>query len=320
MRITFLGNGAFGIPTFRALARSSHELASLVTRPDAAAGRGRKHAATHLKPVAEEYGVPIVEIEDLSAPDTFERLTGVEPELWVVVAFPIIPSELLNIPPAGVVNLHASLLPSYRGAAPVQWAIINGERTTGVTTFFIDTGIDTGGICLQQEVEINSEENAEELSLRLADAGAMLMLETVDLIASGTAPRVAQDQALATSAPGLTKEDGRIEWEMAAEAIRNRIRGLHPWPGSYSSIRGERLLVMKARIATDQELPWTVEAHPPPGTLAGFLPDGLPVVSTGDGRGLVLLEIQREGRRAGDGAAVMRGLRCEVSERFGDDG
>jgi len=320
VRIAFLGNGAFGIPTFRALADSPHDLISLVTRPDTAAGRGRKQAATPLKPVAEECDVPIVEIGDLHGYDTLERLTGIEAELWVVVAFPIIPSELLIIPPAGAVNLHASLLPKYRGAAPIQWAIINGERTTGVTTFFIDTGIDTGGICLQREVGIEPDENAEALSLRLADTGARLMLETVDLVASGTAPRVSQDIALATAAPGLTKDDGRIDWEMAAEDIRNRIRGLHPWPGSYSSIRGERILVLKARITTDREQPWDEEMKPAPGTLAGFLSDGAPVVSTGDGQGVVLLEIQREGRRPGDGAAVMRGLRCEAGERFGDDG
>ncbi|MFC1627794.1 methionyl-tRNA formyltransferase [Gemmatimonadota bacterium] len=320
MRVAFLGNGAFGIPTFQALARSPHEIISLVTRPDTAAGRGRKQTATALKPVAEEYDVPIMEIEDLRAPDTLERLAGIEALLWVVVAFPIIPSELLTIPSAGVVNLHASLLPRYRGAAPIQWAIINGETTTGVTTFFIDAGIDTGGICLQRKVGIEPDENAEALSLRLADTGARLMLETVDLIAAGSAPRVPQDTTLATPAPSFTRKDGRIDWEMAAEDIGNRIRGLHPWPGSYSTIRGERLLVLKARVTTGRELPWDEETHPAPGTLAGFLSDGAPVISTGDGKGVVLLEIQREGRRPGDAVAVMRGMRCEAGERFGDDG
>lgn len=320
MKLVFLGNGDFGIPTFRALARSSHELIALVTRPDRAAGRGRRETVSPLKPPAAEHGIPVVEIADLRADDTAGRLAELEADLWVVVAFPIIPSDLLVIPPAGTINLHASLLPRYRGAAPAQWAIINGESVTGVTTFFIDAGIDTGGICLQREVEIDADESADQLLLRLADHGASLMLETVELIAAGKAPRTAQDPDLATPAPAFSKEDGLIDWDLPAESIRNRIRGLQPWPGSYTTIGGERILLLKARPATADERPWEEGAAPPPGTLAGYLPDGLPVVASGGGEGVVLLEIQREGRRPGDGASVMRGLRSEPGERFGDEG
>jgi len=189
-----------------------------------------------------------------------------------------------------------------------------------VTTFFIDAGIDTGGICLQREVEIEADENADGLLLRLADHGASLMLETIELIAAGKAPRTPQDPGLATPAPAFSKEDGLVDWDLPSNAIRNRIRGLQPWPGSYSTLRGERILLLKARPATAEEVPWEAGAAPPPGTLAGYLPNGLPVVATGGGEGLVLLEIQREGRRPGDGASVMRGLRSEPGVRFSDEG
>jgi len=320
VRIAFLGNGAFGIPSFRALAGSLHELVALITRPDRAAGRGRRETASPLRGPAADCGIPVVEIADLRAEETIGLLTALGADLWVVVAFPIIPSGLLGVPPAGTINLHASLLPRYRGAAPAQWAIINGETTTGVTTFFIDAGVDTGGICLQREVEIEADENAAQLLERLADHGASLMLETVELTAAGRAPRTPQDQTLATPAPSFTREDGLIDWNLPAEALRNRIRGLQPWPGTYSSIHGERILVLKARQLITGETPWEEGAAPPPGTLAGFLTGGQPVVATGEGGGLVLLEIQREGRRSGDGASVMRGLRSEPGDRFGDEG
>jgi methionyl-tRNA formyltransferase len=319
VRIAFLGNGAFGIPTFRALAASTHELIALVTRPDRAAGRGQRETASPLKEAADEGEVPVIEIADLQAPDTGPVLSELQCDLWVVVAFPIIPEPLLTIPPEGTINLHASLLPHYRGAAPVQWAIINGEEVTGVTTFFVDAGIDTGAICLQREVVIDEEEHAGELRQRLAEVGAALMRESVDLIAAGTAPRITQDSALATPAPAFTKEEGLIDWNRPASEIRNRIRGLQPWPGSFSSITGERVILLKTRIADRDEWPWGGGEAPPPGTLAGFLPGGEPVVVTGEGDGLVLLEIQREGRRPGTAAAVMRGLRCEPGARFGDE-
>ena len=320
MRVAFLGNGVFGVPTFRALARSSHELIALVTRPDRAAGRGRRETISPLKPSAADHDIPVVEVADLRAAETSGQLADLKADLWVVVAFPIIPSELLVIPPAGTINLHASLLPRYRGAAPAQWAIINGESVTGVTTFFIDAGIDTGGICLQREVEIEADESADRLLPRLAEHGASLMLETVELIAAGKAPRTPQDPGLATPAPAFSKEDGLVDWDLTAITIRNRIRGLHPWPGSYSTLRGERILLLKARPTTAEEVPWDEGAAPPPGTLAGYLPNGLPVVATGGGEGLVLLEIQREGRRPGDGASVMRGLRSQPGERFSNEG
>ncbi len=319
MRTAFLGNGVFGLPALEALARSGHELAALVTRPDREQGRGRRPSPTLTKVRAGELGLPVVEIDDLSSAAAAEALAALEAEIWAVVAFPIIPGELLTIPPAGTVNLHASLLPRYRGAAPVQWALINGEETTGVTTFFIDAGIDTGAICLQREVAIAPGENAGDLSARLARLGAALLLETLDRVEAGTAPRRPQNTALATPAPRLQKNDGEIDWTLPAAAIANRIRGLTPWPGAFTFLETERLMVLQARVISAEQLPWERDQLLRPGTLGGFDDDGTPVVSAGDGSGVALVSLQRESRSAAPGADVIRGLRCECGECFGDD-
>jgi methionyl-tRNA formyltransferase len=244
-------------------------------------------------------------------------MAGLDSDIWVVVAFPIIPAELLDIPPGGTVNLHASLLPRYRGAAPVQWALIHGEESTGLTTFFIDAGVDTGGICLQREVGILPEETAGELSERLSVIGAELMLETLDRVEEGTAPSIPQDPGLATPAPKLRKEDGLLDWSETAVRIVNRVRGMNPWPGSYSFLRGERILVLRARVVEGEALPWSGEDLPGPGAIGDFLEDGTPVVAAGDGVGVALTELQREGRRPAAGAEIIRGMRCEVGDIFG---
>lgn len=320
MRIAFLGNGDFGVPALRALARSGHEVVSVVTRPDRSAGRGRRPAPTPVKAEALQLDIPVLEIADLKASDTADSLAALEAELWVVVAFPIIPAALLEIPPRGTVNLHASLLPLYRGAAPVQWALIRGEEVTGLTTFFIDAGVDTGGICLQREVAIEPGENAGELSGRLSTIGADLMLETVDRIEEGTAPRVPQEPALATPAPKLAKGDGELDWEVPARDLVNMIRGLNPWPGSFTFLHGERILVLRAAVVPESEIPWGSGEIPAPGVIGGFLEEGTPVVAAGDGKGVALTELQREGRRPAPGAEVARGMRCEEGDRFGAAG
>lgn len=257
-----------------------------------------------------------MEINDLKAPETGGLLRSLDAELWVVIAFPIIPEALLDIPQKGIVNLHASLLPSYRGAAPVQWAIINGESVTGLTTFFIDAGVDTGRICLQREVEILPDENAGELSERLSEIGALLVVETVESVERGNAPGIAQDPSMATPAPKLSKSDGELNWDMPATDLVNRIRGLNPWPGSYTFLGEERILVLRARKVEESGIPWQIADAPLPGTIGGFLEDQTPVVAAGDGLGVALLNLQREGRKSGSGADVMRGLHCKGGERF----
>ncbi len=316
MNIAFLGNGSFGIPALQEIHDSSHHVLSVVTRPDRPEGRGRQPAPSPVKAAALEMGLPVLEYGNLKDVETEEQFRSLKTDLWVVVAFPIIPESLLGIPPLGVVNLHASLLPRYRGAAPVQWAIIKGESVTGVTTFFIDAGVDTGLICLQREVSIDPDETAGELSERLKYTGAKLMLETVDLVESGEAPRIAQDTSVSSPAPKLNKSDGELDWNLGADEVINRIRGLNPWPGSFTHYNRERILVLKARALLDTDDFQGETANLPPGSIAGFLKDGTPLVVAGDRRLIVMLQLQRAGRQPAGAADVARGLRMENGDMF----
>ncbi len=316
MRIAFLGNGAFGVPTLKALDGSIHEVVSVVTRPDRPEGRGRRMAPSPTKTTALELGITVAEYEDLQSPQTGRLLKSLNADMWVVVAFPIIPEALLGIPALGIVNLHASLLPRYRGAAPVQWAIIRGETVTGVTTFFIDAGVDTGAVCLQREVGIGPEETAGELADRLAEVGAELIVETVVLVESREAPRIVQDQAMFTPAPKLNKADGEIDWCSGAIDVVNRVRGLNPWPGSYTFFKDERILVLRARCVSEEEIVRGRVETTAPGTIVGFLEDGSPVVVAGDGVGIALLDLQRAGRQPANGADVARGQRWQGGEQL----
>ncbi|MFO7767844.1 MAG: methionyl-tRNA formyltransferase [bacterium] len=315
MRLVFLGNGAFGVPSLRALAASSHTVAAVVTRPDRPAGRGREPTPSPPARAAEELGLPVVGIDNLKDPGTEDELRGLEADLWVVAAFPIIPRELLSIPPKGIINLHASLLPAYRGAAPIQRAIMAGEERTGVSTFFIDADVDTGAICLQEEVEIGPTETAGELHDRLAALGADLVVETVDRVEQGTAPRIPQEDSEATPAPKVSKEEGALDWEEDAAGLAARIRGLNPWPGTWTFHDGERIIIRRARMAGGDERPWSEDRAPPPGSIE-LLEDGTPVAAAGDGGGVVLLEIQRAGRKSVPGADAARGLRWKGGERL----
>ncbi len=313
MKVAFLGNGAFGVPALRALVGSDHAVAAVVTRPNRPAGRGRRPSPSPPAAAASELDIPILHIEDLKAPRTEERLREVEADLWVVAAFRIIPRDLLGIPPRGIINLHASLLPSYRGAAPIQRAIMEGEERTGVTTFFIDAAVDTGAVCLQEETGIGPTETAGELHDRLALLGADLVVETVDRIEEGDVPRVPQDDSAATPAPRIAREEGELDWSGEAVELARRIRGLDPWPGTWTWWKGARLIIRRARPAEPSELPWDPEGAPSAGTV-DLLKDGTPVAAAGDGGGVVLLEIQRAGRQTVPGADAARGLRWEGGE------
>lgn len=318
MKVAFFGNGAFGVPALRALAASSHDVRAVVTRPPRPAGRGRKLVPSPPADTARDLGVEVVHVADLRAPDTSPALRGLDAELWVVVAFPILPEELLDIPPEGIVNLHASLLPAYRGAAPVQRAIMAGEDRTGVTTFFIEADVDTGAVCLQREVEIGSTETAGELHDRLAAVGADLLVETVDRVEEGTLVPRAQDDEKASPAPKVSREEGLLDWGEDAERLADRIRGLNPWPGTWTFYEEERLILRRARPAEAGEIRWEGGQTPRPGTVA-LLEDGTPAVAAGDGGAVVLLEIQRPGRKSVPGADAARGLRWEGGEELGPE-
>ena len=248
MRVVFLGSGAFAVPSLEALLDRGHDVAALVTQPDREKGRGRALAATPTKAVAELRGLLVLQPRRIKDPAAIDELRALRPDVQVVVAYgQIVPRAVIDIPPLRTVNVHSSLLPRYRGAAPIHWAVVNGEAETGVTTMLIDEGLDTGPTLLARSTPIGPEETSPELEQRLARIGAEVLLETLDGLAAGTLTASPQDHARATLAPLLKKEDGRIDWSRPAEEIGRRVRGLLPWPGTVTGWAGGELKVLRAR-------------------------------------------------------------------------
>ncbi len=287
-----MGTPEFALPSLSALHQSGHAVLSVVTQPDRPKGRGEHLAPPLAKLMAERFDLPVLQPTKMKDPAFIESLRALKPEMMVVVAFGrILPPEILDLPPRGCVNLHASLLPKYRGAAPIQWAIINGEQETGVTTIRMDPGMDTGDILLHERVSILPEDTAGSLSVRMAERGADLLLRTLKGIESGEIVPAPQNSSEATMAPLLEKEAGEMDWAQPAVAIVNRIRGLSPWPGAYTFYRDERWRIWKGALIdkTSEEMP---------GTILHGGRESLPVAT---GRGLLqILEIQPEnGRRMG---------------------
>ena len=311
MRIVFLGAGSFAIPCFEALLDAGHDVPALVTQPDRERGRGQALAPPPVKPVAERRGVPVLQPRRVREPLAQEALRRLEPELQVVVAFgQILPRSVIDIAPRGTVNVHASLLPRLRGAAPIQWAIATGETETGVTTMLIDEGLDTGPTLLARGAPIGPAETAAELEPRLARLGAEILLETVRGLAEGTLVPSPQDDARATLAPMLKKEEGRIDWTRAAPEIGRRARGFHPWPGAFTVHDGRLLKALRVR----EEAGAAPDASP--GTVLSVDPEGV-VVACGQGTRLRLSEVQPESRRAMLAAAWAQGARIRPGARLG---
>jgi methionyl-tRNA formyltransferase len=309
MRLVFLGSGGFAIPSFEALLAAGHDVAALVTQPDREKGRGRQLATTPLKPVAERHGIPVLQPLRVREPDAIAALAALKPHLHVVVAYgQILPRPVLELAPLGTVNVHASLLPRYRGAAPIQWAVVRGERETGVTTMLLDEGLDTGPILLARPTPIGPEETAGELQDRLAHLGAELLVETLAGLEAGSIRPRQQDPLEASLAPILTKADGRLAWERPARHLHQQVRGFAPWPGAFTFWRGQQLKVHRARV---------LEPGPgEPGSLFGL--DGTSLaVACGDATRLGLVEVQLEGRRRVSGAAFAAGARPGTGARLG---
>ncbi len=309
MRIVFIGSGSFAIPSFEALMSAGHELLALVTQPDKGKGRGRALAPPPLKPAAEARGVRVLQPTRIREAETIDALRTLRSDVQVVVAYgQILPRAVLEIAPLGTLNVHASLLPLYRGAAPIQRAIAAGETQTGVTTMLLDEGLDTGPLLLARATPIGPEETAGELQQRLASLGAELLVETLARLASGQlAPRV-QDHSRATHAPLLGKQEGRIDWRAPARVIHQRVRGFAPWPGAFTTWQGQSLKILRAQLIPD--------AAGEAGLLQGLAGDAL-VVCCGGGTRLGLLEVQQEGRRRVSGAAFAAGARLEPGARLG---
>jgi methionyl-tRNA formyltransferase len=308
MRAIFLGTPGFAVPSLKALA-SEHEVPAVFTQPDRPKGRGRQLAESPVKATASALSIPVHQPERIRRPESIDLIRSFDPEIMVVVGYgQIIPQAIIDLPPHGILNVHASLLPQYRGAAPIQWAIANGERETGVTIMQIDAGLDTGDMLLKAKTGIGTDETAPELSARLASIGAELLLKTIRLIAQGQAHWEKQNNAEATLAPVLKKEDGLIDWSNPAPQIYNRLRAFIPWPGAYTSFRGIQMSVLAAR----------------PREMPGIQP-GLVVAEKrrvfagcGGATALELLEIQLAGKKPMSAEAFLNGYRPNENEKLGD--
>lgn len=307
MRLLFMGTPPFAVPTLKALLSSRHTVAAVFTQPDKPAGRGEKLSAPPVKQAALEHGVPVYQPEKLKAPEWQPVFTELKSDACVVVAYgKILPQWLLDLPRLGAYNVHASLLPKYRGAAPIHWAIANGETVTGVTTMKLDAGMDTGDLLLQKEIIIGPEDTSVLVHDRLSKIGAALMIETLDLLERGAAKPVRQDSALATYAPVLKKSDGLLDWEQDAAALHNRIRAFNPWPGTYTLLQGQMLRIWKAR-------PAGAPAEPlPAGTLLHHA-SGAAWVACKTGF-LQLEEVQLENRRRTSALDFLHGIRLGRSQ------
>ncbi len=284
LKIIFMGTPEFAVPTLQALHRAGHAIPMVVTQPDRPKGRGRKTTPTPVKAAAIRLELTVEQPATIRSADFIVKLKKLEPDLFVVVALgQILSQTLLDIPRLGAINVHASLLPKYRGAAPIQWALINGEKETGITTMLMDAGLDTGDMLLAARTEITSEDTAQSLHDRLRLMGADLLVETIKGLISNTMTPVPQDHKLASRAPLLKKNDGHIDWLKPAVAIDTFIRGMTPWPGAFCFMGDSRLKIFVARAA-----PLTSPA--PPGTVIKGFSNELRV-ATGD-QALTILELQ----------------------------
>lgn len=314
MRIVFCGTPEFAVPALRALlANPEFAVEAVVTQPDRPRGRGQRVAASPVKDVAAQACVRVFQPASMKSDEARDFFVEIRPDAAVIIAYgQIIPRRLLDIPRLGWMNLHGSLLPRYRGAAPIAWAIINGEHKTGLTTMRLDPGLDTGPILMQSEIEIGSDETAPELAKRMADLGAPLTSESLIKLERGEIAPIPQDSTQASYAPILTKEQGRIDWSLTAGQIYNRIRGLAPWPGAYSTFRG-KLCQIWGRPSTSA-LASDAAATQESGSL--IVSDVIEVIC-GQGTRLQLEATQLEGRKRISAREFVNGARLASSERFG---
>ena len=313
LRIVFCGTPAFAVPALhRLIAQPEFEIAVAVTQPDRPRGRDREIAISAVKAAAVEAGIPVYQPEKIRSEEAYEYFRGIAPDVVVIIAYgQIIPPRLIAIPRLGWINVHASLLPKYRGAAPINWAIINGETRTGVTCMQIDAGLDTGPMLSRREIEIGEDETAPELAARLAEAGAPLIVETLRKLDRGEITPAPQDNSQATLAPILKKDDGKIDWRLSARKIYNRIRGLQPWPGAFTSFRGRNCQIWGKPLKP-------VAAGGEPGFILPTQSDGLLVICGGPAASVLRVEhIQVEGRKRVTDFEFMRGARIKPGERFG---
>ncbi len=306
MKLVFMGTPEFAVPSLERIVAAGHEVTAVFTQPDRPKGRGQKEAMPPVKAAALRLRLPVHQPERVRRPEIVEQLRALAPEAIIVVGYgQIIPKSILDIPPQGIINVHGSLLPKYRGAAPIQWAIARGETRTGVTTMKINEGLDTGDMLLKWETEIGPDETAVELGVRLAPAGADLLIRTLaDLPNIRPTP---QEEAQASYAPVLKKEDGRINWHLPAREILNRIRGFQPWPGAYGFLHGQKFQVWEAAPGEPGFAPGTLHI------LNKKLYAGCGSKASGP-QSIELREVQLEGKKRMPTTAFLNGFTISANE------
>jgi methionyl-tRNA formyltransferase len=310
MRLVFCGTPAFAVPTLHALRSAGHSIELVLCQPDRPSGRGLTLTVPPVKQVALEAGIEVLQPEKIRTNAELQsRLEAIRPDAIIVVAYGrLIPRWMLDLPRYGNLNLHGSLLPKYRGAAPIQWAVANGEAITGVTTMRLDEGMDTGDMLLRRELPIGATDTAEDLFPRLAALGAPLMVETLAGLEAGSIATQKQDSRLATSAPLLTRDDGRVDPARSAQSIYDRWRGFQPWPGAWTTVQGKKLTLHRLALAPSAQ-------HGNPGI---FRVDGDRLFFTaGDGASLEVTELQLEGKRRMPAADLLRGHGVADGDRLG---
>ncbi|MCI8505235.1 MAG: methionyl-tRNA formyltransferase [Lachnospiraceae bacterium] len=317
MKLVFMGTPEFSVPALLALISGGHEVAAVVTQPDKRKGRGKEMQSTPVKEAALARGIPVFQPERIRDNEEFlKTLKTIRPDAIVVIAFgQLLPKEVLTLPPCGCINIHASLLPKYRGAAPIQWAIIDGEKETGITTMYMEEGLDTGDMLLKTVIPIEADETGGSLHDKLAKAGGPLILETLKGLEEGTLKRVPQ-AGETCYAKILTKDLGNVDWSMGAAAIERLIRGLSPWPGTYSRLNGKTVKLWRAEVCW--KAPGVEETKagekPVPGTIIAVTKDGI-FIQTGDGF-LAVKELQLAGKKRMDAGAFLRGYPLQAGDKM----
>ncbi|MGI5989517.1 MAG: methionyl-tRNA formyltransferase [Lachnospiraceae bacterium] len=312
MKVIFMGTPDFAVADLKALHEDGQEILAVVTQPDRPKGRRHELAASPVKEAALEIGAPVLQPEKASAPEFIDTIRQMKPDIIVVSAFgQILRQALLDIPEYGCVNVHASLLPKYRGASPIQWAVCNGEEYSGVTTMLMDAGVDTGDILMQEKVKLADDETGGSLFDRLAPVGARLLIRTIHGLQDGTVKPVPQNAAEATTVKMIRKSDGEIDFSRPAAEIERHIRGFNPWPSAFTYRNGKLLKIWKAR-----PIPESGSGDAESGTVTDANADTF-VIRCGSGS-LEVLELQPEGRRRMEAAAYLRGYPLKAGEKFGD--
>ncbi len=313
LRIVFMGSPEIAVPSLKAILETSHQVVGVVSQPDKPAGRGRELTPPAVAVFAKGQGLQLHQPEKVRDHPTFlETLKGLKPDVVVIVAYgKILPDEIVRLPPLGCVNVHFSLLPKYRGAAPLQWALINGDEETGVTTFRLNAGVDTGPTLLQKKVMIHEEDNAEILGHRLSLIGAELLVATLDGLSSGNLEALPQNDRMATRAPMLKKEDGLIDWGQKAKIIWGRIRGMNPWPSAFTTWQGKRLKIFAAEPLAEKNH----KKSGAPGEVIEINDDGVQI-SCGQGV-LLIKEVQMEGGKRLSATSFLKGHSLGEGEKLG---